>query len=368
MKKFVAILLSISVLLVFAPSSLMVNAYEVNENSTAAILKVYEDLPQTEGLGKLSHDEQVELCQIPEDILKTIDTESLVDIVLDYPLFMDIYAFDTIELGIYFLCVNYNGLGELATRDDAPAILLDKYLQTEPIISTKAIEKSDDIFELANIEALLAQDFIREKLDKQELDMLDYAVGAKYVIKKEHSDIYAFTSAMFYDAYTETVENSKIETASTGYTVYTPKGTPVSVEKKGETLTPTEKTVMNEYVATYYSSSIKIAEPTTNYNCHSYAWYLESTSNLFWMDYPYAYMSDGSYYSTSTAAVNNKIAFYNAGTLIHSGIVKNTTYLAPTGLGVHSKWGAYGLYNHAPAYSPYWSSNNTTLTQYTKSY
>lgn len=358
MKKLITKVL-LMVMLLILPSSFKVNAADIQINSKELMLNFYEELPIQEDWGTLRHDQQIELCQIPEDTLKVLDTDSLVDIVLNYPLYMDIYAFDTIKLGMSVLRDNYNGLDELVNRTDASKIILDKYISMEPITSI-ILSGTSDVFELANIEALLSQDFILDDFSKQELDLLDKTVKKKYDVKNEHSDIYAFTKTMFYDAYNE-VDSSLIQSTAT---VYTPKGSTVSVEKYGELLSTTEKKNMDDYISNTYSSGIKLSGATTNYNCHSYAWYLASTSNLYWMGNPATYWQDGSYYSTSTAAVNNKIVFRDNGTVTHSGIVKNITNLAPTGLGIYSKWGQYGLYNHAPAYSPYWNNSSVTLTQY----
>ena len=50
--------------------------------------------------------------------------------------------------------------------------------------------------------------------------------------------------------------------------------------------------------ATYrkeYPQATIVASASKKYNCHSYAWYLSSTNNKYWMNDPSKYMSDGSY-------------------------------------------------------------------------
>ncbi|MDR0267294.1 SMI1/KNR4 family protein [Paenibacillus sp.] len=107
--------------------------------------------------------------------------------------------------------------------------------------------------------------------------------------------------------------------------------------------------------ATFVSTS------TSNYNCHSYAWYSDSTSNTYWMNDPSRYMTDGSY-SSFTNLINagsGTRVYYDNGE--HSGIVYEAGGpLASTKkLKVISKWGMAPLMKHRAEYSPYASDNLT---------
>ena len=69
---------------------------------------------------------------------------------------------------------------------------------------------------------------------------------------------------------------------------------------------------MNTYNASYVSG------PNPSYNCHSYAWHNASTSNMYWIDGPfaYAYMTDGSYIEVTTPAVGDKVTYKKGTELI----------------------------------------------------
>lgn len=41
----------------------------------------------------------------------------------------------------------------------------------------------------------------------------------------------------------------------------------------------------------YKAAATRRATPTVKYNCHSYAWYSQSTANKHWMNSPSKYMS-----------------------------------------------------------------------------
>lgn len=130
----------------------------------------------------------------------------------------------------------------------------------------------------------------------------------------------------------------------TVHTVTTPNGTSVTVWRYDNDFTSADKASVNAYWDNLYPNATRLRSATPYYNCHSYAWYSTATSNRYWMNYPTAYMSDGSYtHITSNILVNDKLYYSSAS---HSGIV---TYVGNSGFGnlrVTSKWGAAGLYNH----------------------
>ena len=81
---------------------------------------------------------------------------------------------------------------------------------------------------------------------------------------------------------------------------------------------------MDSYVDnTYYTASVE-RTATTNYNCHSYAWYSTSSSNTYWMNDPSAYMTDGSYTKRTGNITVNSIGdriYYSTSGSEHSGKV-----------------------------------------------
>ena len=56
-----------------------------------------------------SHDEMLAACQIPADVLKSVTTEDLVEICMDYPLIFDAYAYDNLPEGIEKLSAEFYG-------------------------------------------------------------------------------------------------------------------------------------------------------------------------------------------------------------------------------------------------------------------
>ncbi|MDE6708776.1 MAG: hypothetical protein K2K06_12175, partial [Oscillospiraceae bacterium] len=88
-----------------------------------------------------------------------MDTNALTDAVLDYPYFMDVYAFDNYQWGMDSMYESFNGIRALAEREDLTEVLLEKY-QNEPILTKNDLHEDSDIFRLEKLEMLISQDFV----------------------------------------------------------------------------------------------------------------------------------------------------------------------------------------------------------------
>ena len=69
----------------------------------------------------MSNEEKTAACQIPENSLRVMSTEDLLDAVIDYPLLLNIFVYDDIRdvSGIWSVYYHFNGLREL-TEGSAP--------------------------------------------------------------------------------------------------------------------------------------------------------------------------------------------------------------------------------------------------------
>lgn len=87
------------------------------------------------------HD-KIDACQIPEDILTQLTTEALIETVKNYPLGVNIYAYDSIDLGYEKVKSQFNGLAELEKRileeNEAAATVLDAY-------AVQAVDKGKNV-------------------------------------------------------------------------------------------------------------------------------------------------------------------------------------------------------------------------------
>jgi len=143
--------------------------------------------------------------------------------------------------------------------------------------------------------------------------------------------------------------------AQSPITIHTPKGSNVYAHTRPEYLYYQDKLDCSAEMDSLYPSAIEINPPsaTTTYNCHSYAWNKSEGGTTCTVAY-YAgdtdesqYWTDGSYIET-TEPYASKIHYYVGD---HSAIQTSTQ-------GVYiSKWGDYGIYQHAynigpPEYDP----------------
>ncbi|MDD2362383.1 MAG: hypothetical protein PHV32_04310 [Eubacteriales bacterium] len=149
--------------------------------------------------------------------------------------------------------------------------------------------------------------------------------------------------------------------SATKTSVKTPKGTTV-YGGNVSTITTADYNDANSYATSYYPNATKLREPTNDYNCHSYAWNSQSTSNKiwigltinnedlrnehkkYWTDGSYVYITNGSGNSIPSSVANgSKVRYINDD---HSAIKTSSTKFT-------SKWGMGGLFEHTPEYSPY---------------
>lgn len=119
--------------------------------------------------------EQLEACQIPEDILSRISTEGLVKTCLDYPKSIDFLYYSDLPTGINKVISRFNGLRELMRRPRTASILLEEYKAVDPdSVQSKSslMSKGSYVFRIMLIELLLGHEEILPKLKKEEKKVL----------------------------------------------------------------------------------------------------------------------------------------------------------------------------------------------------
>lgn len=131
-------------------------------------------------------------------------------------------------------------------------------------------------------------------------------------------------------------------------TIYTPKGTPVTVWTliSGDYTEQEKLDWKNFFLDLYDNRIIFVSEATYTYNCHAYAWYMTEGGiaifpsiqnfDVFW--------SDGSY-TLSSPSVGTKILYVDGD---HSAIATNDPSM------VESKWASGPVFRHAIEDCPYY--------------
>lgn len=313
-------------------------------------------------ISDVNRSERLKNYQIPKSNLKIMTTEELIETILNYPLLVDLYAYDTYQQGFKAVSKSFNGLEELVLRKDVALKLLAKYKDMEVIKDATKVT-SRQFLKLSYMEILLGQDEILSKFNKTETADLQKKAEDKYLQKKNLPNIYGMDTSKF--LLKNITKVSPLNTLSSlvyisplgynFYNVYTPMGTAVEVYTTSQDLewSPSEKIALDNDTRNSYPGITILRTATKYYNCHSYAWYSTSYSNLYWMNYPSAYMTDGSYTYKSYGSNYDKV-YYNGGD--HSGII--TGVIVPFHIyQVTSKWGKLGLISHSSGNCPYVSAD-----------
>lgn len=348
-------ILLITLLFVFSCCITMATAVGTPTTPMIDISDIYSvvDSPEWEDM---SRNERVRACQLSEDFIHNTPTSTLLQAVVDNPFMIDIYAFDTYADGFNHVYNEFPALKELSMRSDLGTSLIDFY-QNTPVFDESSLQDADSsVFNLSILEIMIAQPQMTDKLNREDIRILVTLAEEKYIQKKEHTSVYGMSCSTFYKAINE-IPNSVIARATTA-TVKTPNGSSVTVIDTNSPdiveLTSQEIKDLNARTAKAYPMATRLRNPTTKYNCHSYAWYSTLTSNHYWMDNPIPYMSDGSYRRTTSSASGNKVYWRDplVNYPVHSGILAANMKGQPI-VSCNSKWGRNGLYNHAITDSPY---------------
>ena len=278
-------------------------------------------------------DDKVEACRISEGELKDMQDAELIQAVLDFPLLIEVFAYDDPVIGVKSLEQISDAYRELISRKSAKASSLEVVRQRSAA-QTSTISAEEEIKNDALISMILYQECFRNKLSVDELnEVADLSASIKVSLSPLSS--YS-TQAKTY--------------------VYTPKGTAV------EYVTRTCSHSSSDYHATLDQQCVKdygvtlVASGSCKYNCHSYAWHSQSANNK-WINNPSAYMTDGSYKkvtsginSSSVNVVSGDKVFYGSVSNLsssHSAVVTSSATGSPLGTRkVKSKWGSLGVFSH----------------------
>lgn len=277
----------------------IINKYAVEWKRDSETGKyLYPVTPESEIWVTLNHAEKVALCNIPDYVINTITDQELIDLVLDYPLLIDVYAYSSFEEGVKKVAEYF------------PAL--------EKAVNNKLINSSSLSIVSNKCNNIIPSYFKRDFMNS------------------------------YYKNEIKTIDNkSKDSVIYTG--VYTPRNTYVPCIMAGEFLSPTTKDEIKKEIKAAYPNCNYISEATTNYNCHSYAWHKMSTSNKLWMEDPSAYMTDGSYtYVGNIPTTNYQRVYYDYKDNEHSGVVIDYSTLE-----IQSKWGQLPLMSHNVYDCPY---------------
>lgn len=162
----IALVLILSLNVIFASNNKSVNNIVYSETNYA---KYYSELIESNEWKQVfkTRTERVEAAQIPEEVLKKMNTDELIEAVIKYPLLCELYAYNEFRTGFEQVYDSYNGIRELLNRDDAGNKLINFY---NSLNDSRYI--SEDRTDIMNLQIILAQPEFTNKLDNQQIEVL----------------------------------------------------------------------------------------------------------------------------------------------------------------------------------------------------
>ncbi len=149
------------------------NNMEKSDNNCIADKYIYPIQPGSDEWKELDYQAMLDVCQIPQETLKNLCTDVLIDAYMDYPfLYATIFAYSNTSKGLEQVSQEFNGFAELIDRDDSGSELLLKYVSVDPAdVNNREwsdLDKGLFMHNLCFFELTLAFEPIQDKLTHQE--------------------------------------------------------------------------------------------------------------------------------------------------------------------------------------------------------
>jgi hypothetical protein len=140
-----------------------------------------------------THTEMINSCQIPNTILQKMSTGDLVETCLNYPLYMDMFAYNQLQNGFDVVTAHFNGLQVFLNREDAGTVLLEKYKKMDPEAfdqNLSLIKKGEYAAKFYYVEILIAQETILSNLQPIQRKLLLEECIRKFKEKEKYPEVY----------------------------------------------------------------------------------------------------------------------------------------------------------------------------------
>lgn len=320
------------------------------QNKTTSIFSYPFHAGDSEWKKFSDNQERINALQIPQNILKKISTEDLLEICLDFPFLVEILFADDFQTGFESLCELFNGYKELSLRNDLDEVIFMKSKnlskEVEKISILNNTERATFSIKWLFIEMLMIQDYFLDKFStSKEKIISSFEINDK--IKKKYANIFGQVNFIPYKLLLKKSKTISIPRSVTN--IYTPNGSLLQDTYVYNDTINLYNLSQTEYlygqVGLLYPHAQIISDEDFRYNCHGYAWYMsgEISPQMVWIGVNNVttedvYWTDGSYIEVTE---NNaqKISYNELGN--HSAIKMDNTWY-------QSKWGASFLVKHYP--------------------
>lgn len=316
MKRLIIILSTLSIVLISCQQNLVPDQPEVIFPADEIITKSFSTgkinsnvpivfLPATDmkawtDIGPLQ--DRFAACEVPESRLESMTTEALVKSIMNYPLNFLVFVYDNPQDAIDIIIDNSRLHQELLSRTDAAECIVDLYSEARLDMSSDKGNFDGDYINLSYTNSMFLDHFLACKamvpLKKSTVrNKLAEAVSKKIQERIADNETFSMFSVSPLLKIDET-ENLGVATSlqsrsssHTTITIYTDLGYPVEGIIYEEMTADEMEEAMNDCTENYPHAIVR-GSATYDYNCHSYAWYLQSTDNNVWVN---SYDSSGNF-------------------------------------------------------------------------
>lgn len=328
----------------------------------------YPVLPKMSTWPYGNHQKMVDACNIPDEIIVDMSTTELLETVLAYPLFSDAILYNSQQEGYEVIKSYFKPLQELIKREDRCDCLIDFFKNKEN--NSKVVFCYDQVGNLktnAMYESMSTAFVLMNTSDFP--GVRDVCISNNDDLKKENIPLKStlqyplgFNKDLITQTIVQTPKQGPMDAYEYSVTEYWMNSDNDIVVYSYDDFSNAYKLYMTGINNSKYNiNPINNSGPTVKYNCHSYAWYQQS-SPFWWI---YSYNSNGySSVNMQNANINGIIVYFNSsGNNIsypldysHSARIISKIYGSSTviSFNLRSKWGASGLYNHTMENCPYY--------------
>ncbi|MCQ2495167.1 MAG: hypothetical protein MJ131_01085 [Lachnospiraceae bacterium] len=323
---------------------------------------IYKAIPLMNNWPYGNHQEMVDICQIPEDILMCMSTEELFETVLYYPLNIDILFYDDVDFGYEIVKKYFNGLNELIRRDNCNTVGI-KYLLHHLECEFDAAQKVI-INKLITCPPMLSIINTKSELSMR-VDNSYPMMFMQIFTNEDPNGLYSYGEVTVVDTEKGGHMNGEHMGAKE---LWKYSDNSVRIWARDD-YSNDAKAKLNERVQqTYNMNHVTGYGPSSKYNCHSYAWFSQTNCN-YWIA---SFNATGyNLVDLQNVSIGDKAVFYNtygnsvtsSSTYSHSAVVDTiihgsaTNPTNVTNLYVRSKWGPFGVYRHTLSNCPYFYTN-----------
>lgn len=340
-----------------AKESIIIDA-EQNTRVVYLAEKDYSAWTQIIGL-----ENRLKACNVSKEIVKSMTTQELVEAIVHYPLNYLVFAYNNREDAVRIVIENSTLHQELLCRKDAAECIMNKYLQVRPVGSVRQPHYDEDLVLVEDdvfLGFLIETEQLTEHLMKESIHLIKQGLNDKItdIINNHASYSKLLLEPLSIICKSLGVNTTSLLRSGGVFLGFQQINTPFLQNLDGMLISEYSSDViayLNGLAISEHPNAIFVGDSSAKYNCHSYAWYQNTTYNDIWLN-RYSpitgnfqlsrYWTDDLYESCSSSEAEK--VYYSDGD--HSAIVlSNGNYL--------SKWGDGPLMEHAYNDCPYITTN-----------